>query len=113
MRILARTLIIIATALAVAGGTFALGQSSYAQTRLLARPARAVGVEGSSATTAGTQTTLNDGVPFGRQEHEGSRSASLFGAVEVFKNLAIISIIVAIVSLIKRIWGGRQPDMLL
>ena len=111
MRILARTLAILAAALVVAGGAFALGQSSYAQAQFQAGPARSAGVEGSSATAAsaaaGAPTTANNGAAFGRHEHEGGRSPSLFGAVEVFKNLAIIGIIVAIVSLVKRIGGGR------
>ncbi len=109
MRILARTLVILAAALIVAGGVFALGSSSYAQTQLPARPARTAGVEGSSATTAGATTTSNNGAPFVEREHEGSRSPSLLGAVEVFQNLAIIGIIVAIVSFVKRRWR-RRPN---
>jgi uncharacterized protein with LGFP repeats len=102
MRILARTLAILAAALVVAGGTFALGRSSYAQSQFPARPAP--GVEGSPAPAA------NDGAAFRGHDHQGGRSPSLFGAVEVFKNLAIVSIIVVVVSLARRAWRGRRPD---
>lgn len=113
MRILARTLVILVAALIVAGGTFALGQSSYAQAQLPARPSRSVGVQESSAPAAGAATGAatmsNDNAAFVEHEHEGGRSPSLFGAVEVFQNLAIIGIIVAIVSFVKRIWR-RRPN---
>jgi hypothetical protein len=112
MRILARTLAILAVAAAVAGGVFAIVQSSYAQILFPARPTRgAFAGEQSPATGAqATDTSLpaDDGAAFGRPDHEGGRSPSLFGAVEVFQDLAIVSIIVAIVSLVKRAWRGRR-----
>ena len=108
MRILARTLAILAAAFVVAGGVFALAQSSFAQTLFPARPARGAGVEGRPPATADIGPTSNGGAAFRGHEHEGGRSPSLFGAVEVLKNLVIISIIVAVVSLVQRIW--RRPN---
>jgi hypothetical protein len=111
MRILARTLIILAAAAAVAGGLFAVAQSSYTQTLFPAGPARSALAEGQPPANAQAAGSLppRDGADFGRPNHEGGRSPSLFGAVEVVKNLAIISIIVAIVSLMRRPWRGRRP----
>ena len=117
MRILARTLTILAVAAAFAGGIFAAVPSSYAQALFPAEPTRGAFAReqspASGAQAAGTASSPNDGAAFGRPEHEGGRSPSLFGAVEVFKDLAIISFIVAIVSLVKRAWRGqiaRRPD---
>jgi hypothetical protein len=42
-------------------------------------------------------------------EHEGNRSPSLFGAVEILKNLIIVGIIVALVALATRVTGRRRP----
>ena len=115
MKILARILAILAAALVVAGGVFAVAQSSYAQALFPARPERGAFAEGqlpaaANAQAAGMPTAPNDAAASGRHEHEGGRSPSLFGIVEVVKNLAIISIIVAIVSLVRRAWRGRRPS---
>ena len=115
MRILSRTLAILAAACVVAGGVFALAESSFGQALFPARPAGGAGLERRPPTTAaseaaGTAPTSNGGTGFRGHEHEGGRSPSLFGAVEVLQNLVLISIIVAGVSLVQRIWRGRRPN---
>jgi hypothetical protein len=115
MRIFARTLAILAAACVVSAGAFALVQSSYAQSLFSAGPARGAGFEAPRAAALeseadGASATPSEGAAPGRHAHEGGRSPSLFGAVEMLKNLAIISIIVALVSLVKRAARGRRPS---
>ena len=102
MRIIPRTFAILAAAMIVVGITFGFAQSSSAQALTSARPARNAATQGQSA--GGTR-----GRPHGEFGHEGNRSPSLFGAVEIVKNLVIVGIIVALVALVKRATRGGRP----
>lgn len=80
MRIIGRTLIILAAALAVAGVVWALAGSAAAS-----------------------------GMPGGGMEHGGEQGASLFGAIEVLKNLVVVGVIVGLTSLASRLKSRRRP----
>jgi hypothetical protein len=99
MKLLMRTLIILAVALSVAGATYAMagqGANASAGGRF---PARAeVGRPGGE---------FRDG-DFGG-EPRGSRGGGLFGAVEVLRDLVIIGVIVAVVAPVKRLLNRRKP----
>ncbi|HJZ45811.1 MAG TPA: hypothetical protein VKE41_01555 [Roseiflexaceae bacterium] len=115
MHIFRRTLTILAAALIVVGITFSLAQSSYAQSLTPARQARSSALQSQSATdtintaTANASGTLDRTAQAGGFEREGNRSPSLFGAVDILKNLVIVGIIVALVALTKRVRCGRRP----
>jgi hypothetical protein len=110
MQIIRRTLAIIVAALVVAGIAFGVAQSSGAQSLGPARPMRGAAVGGLSAggtinaDTAGAASPRPE-----RGEHEGNRLPSLFGAVEMLKDLVIIAIIVGLVALATRATRGRRP----
>lgn len=82
MRIIGRTLIILAAALAVAGVVWAL---------------------------AGSGSAAASGMPGGGMEHGGEQGASLFGAIEVLKNLVVVGVIVGLTSLASRLKSRRRP----
>jgi hypothetical protein len=102
MQIIRRTLAILAAALLVAGVTFGMAQSSGAQSLNWQRGAAASGTI--NADTAGAGSPRPGGF-----EHEGNRSPSLFGAVEMLKDLVIVGIIVGLVALVTRATRGRWP----
>jgi hypothetical protein len=105
MRTILRTLVILAAALAVSGIAFGVVQSSGAQSLGPARSMQGVAAGGTNnADSAGAGDARPGGL-----EHEGHRSASLFGALEIVKDLVIIAIIVALVALATRLTRGRLP----
>ena len=105
MKLIGRTLIILAAALVVAGATFAYGQSGYAGGR------ESFAERGVQAQQAGQPAPGADrgdfrrGGPGGR-EHD--RGPSLFGIGEIVKDLLIIGVIVAAVALATRGLRGRR-----
>jgi hypothetical protein len=110
MRIIGRTLAILAAAMIVVGITFGFTESSGASALAPARPAHNAEAQSQSADgTIDASTAGRTGLPAGEFGHGHNRSASLFGAVEIVKNLVIIGIIVALVALAKRMAGGRRP----
>lgn len=105
MQIIRRTLTILLAALVVSGVAFGVAQSSGAQSLGPARAMHGASAGGTiNADTAGASSPRP-----GRFEHEGNRSPSLFGAVEMLKDLVIIAIIVGLVALATRATRGRQP----
>jgi hypothetical protein len=112
MRLIARTLIILTTALLVCGAIYALAGSTYLQTSFPARARRGEDVEGRPpAFTPGTADGAGSivGRPDG-QGGERGRSGG-FGAIEVLKNLAIVAVIVAIVAPILRLARRRSRSI--
>jgi hypothetical protein len=95
MKLIARTLAVLTVALLVVGATIAIvgtrsaAQAAPAGAEIRQRPAGANGAE--------------------RPDRHGEGGASLFGAVEVGMNLIIIGVIVAAVSLVRRVALGRRP----
>jgi hypothetical protein len=105
MQIIRRTVAILVAALLVAGVTFGVAQSSGAQSLNWATPMRGTAASGTiNADTAGAGSPRPGGF-----EHEGNRSPSLFGAVEMLKDLVIIGVIVGLVALVTRATRGRWP----
>jgi hypothetical protein len=105
MRIIGRTLAIIAAALVVAGITFGVAQSSGAQSL---GPNRQMPGAATAGQSAGGTINASRPRPNGF-EHEGNRTPSLFGAVEIVKDVAIIGVIVALVAQATRMIRGRRP----
>lgn len=101
MKLIARTLSILAAALIVVGIAFTIGQSSGMPSSNTERQ-----MPPEFAQTSSTSATGHQMLPM-RGEH--NESASLFGIVEIVKNLAIISIIVVAVSSISRRLQRRNP----
>ena len=104
MKIIARTLTILAAALLVCGATFALAGSSFAQAAFPSGPGREAlngqrapqfGPGGFDNQGSGTSGSF-DGA--GRRGHDGGRGPSGFGVMEVLQNLAIVAAIVAVVA---------------
>jgi hypothetical protein len=99
MKLLLRTLIILAVALIVAGATYAIAG------------------QGSGASTGGRFPAQGEfGRPGGELrggdfggEPRGGRGGGLFGAVEVLRDLAIIGVIVLVVAPAKRLLTRRKP----
>ena len=105
MRIIRRTLAILAAAMIVVGVTFGFARSSSAQALAPARSPQSQSAGGTiDASAAGRR-----GPPAGEFGRERNRSASLFGVVEIVKDLAIVGIIVALVALVTRVTVGRRP----
>lgn len=106
MKIIGRTLAILAAALAVAGITFALARNGLIASGRGGRPER--GAFGPSGQFQPQRGLPPGGAPFGSGEfrggpdHEGGRGASLFGVVEIVKNLVIMGAIIAVVSMLMR-----------
>ncbi len=104
MKIIGRTLIILAAALVVAGALFAFRQTEYARMPGESRPGR-MRIEAGEARP--------DGFAPGGFEHRNraggdEHQASLAGLVEVGKNLAIIAAIVALVVMLERVTRGLR-----
>ena len=110
MRILRRTCAILAAAMIVAGITFGFAETSSAQTVAPTRSGqRAAAQPQAAGGTIDASTDRASSPPARGIEHEGNRSPSLFGAVEILKNLVIVAIIVALVALATRVTRGRRP----
>ena len=96
MKIIGRTLAILAAALLVCGAAYALAQSSGTASGFPERGGfarqQAGGPSAGQDGFGGTERGRFPGGPDG----ERGRGMSLFGAVEVARNLAIIAVIVAI-----------------
>lgn len=115
MKIIARTFAILAFAAVIVGGLLTLGAttslaSGGERPDFAAAQAQASGTTGATASsttsaTSSTDTTSAAMPPRG----EGGEGASLFGAVEILKNLAIVGVITAIVAGGKRLLGRRGP----
>jgi hypothetical protein len=111
MRIIGRIVAICAAAVLVAGITFGLAQSSSAQSLAPAWPAQSAAAQSqSSGGTIDASSDRASGRPAHGPGHEGNRSPSLFGALEIVKDLAIIGIIVALVALVTRVSRSRGPS---
>lgn len=106
MKLIARILLILAAALVVVGITFELGQTSYAQNLFPSRGRPQMAVQTSGGTTTDASSTTERAAPARGGE---SRGASLFGIVEVVKDLVIIAVITGAVSFAKRLLPKRQP----
>jgi hypothetical protein len=108
MKLIARILAILAAALVVVGVTFAISQTSFAQSTLPAMPDRAA--QASSTATQVSATPPQRG-PGG--EH-GGQGMSLFGAIDLLQNVVVVGAIVAMVALAKRLWariaGGSEKS---
>lgn len=128
MKILGRTIAILAAALVVVGAAAWFADTDYAQGlgsigrgrgEIGRLPAGAAGAlfgsgqgRGASPGVEGQQLPGDTG-GFAREEgvgREGHRSASIFGIREVIKNLVIMGVIVAAVILIDRMAGGRRRE---
>ncbi|NTW01066.1 MAG: hypothetical protein HGA19_07095 [Oscillochloris sp.] len=116
MRTIGRTLVIVLAALLVAGATYALGNNGL----LGSAGDRSHGGEVVSEGGAPTGSFAESGERHGRGEHsEGGgdhEEGGIGSAVEILKNLVIISLIVALVSgssaLLRRFWpkiGSKKP----
>jgi hypothetical protein len=109
VKIIIRTLIILAAALVVVGATM-----TYASSGTASGPGRD-SFEGRppSGFAEGTRPSGfppggGGGPREGHGDHEGGRGG--FAAGELLKNLAIIAVIIAVVSLLNRIIGTRRPQ---
>ena len=103
MKILARILLILAAAGAVAGISIALVGSQTARAGALRRDAPAQLQAGdASALPQNADREQRRGGP-GGFEHGGGRAPSLFGVGEMLKDLVIIALIVAIVAPLARL----------
>ena len=108
MKIIARILLILAAAGAVAGITIALVGSQAARAGAPRRGAPTqVQADGANALPQNAGGEQRRGGP-GGFEHGGWRSPSLFGAGEMLKDLVIIALIVAIVAPLARLLGRMR-----
>ncbi|MFN8569218.1 MAG: hypothetical protein U0Z44_17240 [Kouleothrix sp.] len=102
MKLIGRTLVILTAAMLVVGATWALvGAGFGGGAPGDARERRAFEQRPAGQPGAGRARP-------GGFEREGGRGPSLFGAGEIVKDLVIIAVIVAIVSLIKRALPRRR-----
>ena len=110
MKLLGRTLAILAAAMLIVGALIALTPSSSAGAFDRRFPANGAAVAGQTAQTAlgGAPTAGN--APSGefRGERERGHAASLFGAVTIAGDLVVIGVIVAVVRLATRALGRRR-----
>jgi hypothetical protein len=98
MKLIGRIIAILALALVVIGILLAFVSSSSASSTGGAMPERPAAAE-AIATTAGDAPA---------RSHEEASGFSLFGAVEVLKNLVVVGMIVAIVANAKRLLGRKR-----
>jgi hypothetical protein len=112
MKIVIRTLVILAAGLLVAGALFAFGQSSFASRMREAGP-RTGRFEG-GAPPQRDAAALPEGGFAGRHggehggEHGGGHGPSLSGLVQVVESLAKIGALVALVAIVTRLFQGRK-----
>ncbi len=116
MKIIARTFAILAVAALIVGGLLALGATTSLASGgerpdfAAAAQASASATDTASATASGTASDTSSTTSTAAPPHrEGGEGASLFGAVEILKNLAIVGVITAIVAGGKRLLGRRPP----
>lgn len=97
MKLIGRTLAILAAALVVVGVTFALGSSGLA------------GTAGGPPDRAAAMSQTAGGPAAGRprRDHAESSGFSVFGIGEVLKNLVLVGVIVAIVRFGMRLFSRR------
>lgn len=117
MKLIGRTIIILIAALVVVGATFAYGRSGYAGGGRERFPTQ--GDAAAQDSSAG-QPGFDPAAPgagsgeFRRGEGPGgrdhNRGPSLFGVGEIVKDLLIIGIIVAAVSLVMHRWNGGRDQ---
>jgi hypothetical protein len=100
MKLIGRIIAILALALVVIGILLAFASSSSASSTSGAMPERPAAAE-VSATTAGAGNAP-------ARSHEEASGFSLFGAVEVLKNLVVVGVIVALVANAKRLLGRKR-----
>ena len=105
MKIFARALAILAAALLIAGSAYGLARASGSQSSAAGNMPPQFAQAEASGTAAGSSTAQPTRGPGG----EHSESASLFGLVEVVKNLVIVGVITAVVAGVKRLFQRRNP----
>ena len=108
MKIIARTLAILAAALVVVGVAFALNHSGSA-TASAQRDMPPEFAQAASTSTDGSSTSTSAARPQRGPGGDHNESASMFGLVEVLKNLVIVGVITAVVVGIKRLFTRRSP----
>jgi hypothetical protein len=114
VKIIIRTLIILAAAMVVVGATMAYASSGFAagsgrdgfDRRPPAGFAEGSGPPGFIPGGEGARPEGFGDRPDGPGGREGGRGA--FGASELLKNVAIIAVIIAVVSLLSRLAGGLR-----
>lgn len=103
MRLIGRTLLILAAALAVAGLTYLYGSSSAAQSQGFERGPRGEGEFGQRPPEFGNGAQL--GRERGERDGGGFR---LFAIGEIVKNLVLMSVVIAAVRFGARLIGPRR-----
>ncbi|KPV52248.1 hypothetical protein SE17_16615 [Kouleothrix aurantiaca] len=107
MKLIARTLAILAAALLIVGITYGVTQASGSQSSAAGEMPAQFAQAAPSGTSAASSTSTSSTAQPTRGEH--SESASLFGLVEVAKNLVIVGVITAVVAGSKRLFTRRNP----
>lgn len=110
MKIVLRTLAILAAALLVVAGLTAFGQSSYGQALVSAGPG---GMERQAPPALADQASdgFTTSLPSAERRGGEGHGPSLFGLVEVGKNLAIIAVSVTLIALGARLLRfGRRDE---
>src|SRR5689334_20099226 len=108
MKLIARILLILAAAGAIAGASIALVGASRASGGGPRRGAPAQIRPGVGQAFPGQGGQQRRGEP-GGFDRSGERGPSLFGVGEVLKNLVIIGLIVAVVAPLARLLGRLRP----
>ncbi len=114
MKLIARILAMLAAALVVVGITFAISQTSFAQSAMPSMPDRAALVQSSTTqSSSGTSSTLAASATpqHGPDGDHGGQGLSLFGAIALLQNVVVVGAIVALVSFAKWLWariGGKS-----
>lgn len=104
MKLVLRTAVLLAAALVVTGALLAFGRTTMAERLLANRPGHAhVERDGPPGGFEGRPEGRPEG--FGGQGRGDRHGASLFGLGELFKNLVLIGIVVAVVTLGARLIG--------
>lgn len=114
MKLLVRTLIILAAAGLISGITFAVAGSSYAQALFPAGPRRGefAGARPPEAASGATADGTSSATPrAGEVGREGGGRPGGFAAVELLKNLAIVAVIVALAAPIQRLARRRTKPI--
>ena len=110
MKIIARTFAILMVAALIVGGLLALGATTSLASEGDRPDFAAEQAQASNTTSGTTDASSTDSTSAAMPPYrEGGEGASLFGAVEILKNLAIVGVITAIVAGGKRLLGRRPP----
>ena len=110
MKIVLRTLAILAAALLVVAGLTAFGQSSFGQALVTTGPG---GMEREAPPALADQASDGSATSLPSAERRGGgegHGPSLFGLVEVGKNLAIIAVSVTLIALGARLLRSGRRD---